>query len=172
MKAALFSYLLIFLFLGLVPTLSAQKLGRETKTIKVLVLKNEKRGSNKMISQGAFLKYKLNDGTKVQGGVLEDIQQGMMIIDGVKIPFDECAWIRGRVYGQEQMLGGLALGFGVTGGIVTSALLAFPVTAVIVGTVATGAIVVGLILITQNKKFNLNRQWAVHSGALEYDLVD
>ena len=165
--------ILVLIFLFANTLLQAQTLIDDTKTIKVLILENKKKGSTKMISEGAFIKYKLNSDGKVRKGTLEDVKTGMMIVDGKKILFKDCSMIAGRVSSQQQLLGGIALGAGVVSAVLSSAFLGL-------GTVATSitlgvgvvAIVVGVLFIMRKKHFNLNTNWEVHSGQLKYNTLN
>lgn len=163
--------LFLFCFLFINETLSAQKIEGDTKVISVLIFEQEKKGKKKIVNEGAFIKYKLNGAKKVQKGVIKEIHDGYMLVENQKIAFADCSMIAGKVYGQEQTLGGLSLGVGVAGVVVAAIFISFPPALFIIGTTAIAATATGLILITKKKRFNLNKGWTVYNGTIQYNLM-
>lgn len=150
----------------------AQKVVNDTRNIKVLIFENQRRGITKMISQGALIKYKLNNNKQVKKGILTDVKEGIMVINNEEIAFEDCAMIAGRVSSQQQILGGMALGAGAVSLVFSSALLGLGTGATLV--TLGGAVIVitiGIVIIMQKKHFNLNKKWEVHSGELAYSLL-
>jgi hypothetical protein len=163
--------LFLISFLAIAQTSLAQNITDDTKIIRVLIFDHEEKGKKKIVNEGAFIKYRLNDSKKVQKGLLKEIQDGYMMVGDQKVAFGDCAMIAGKVYSQEQTLGGLSLGFGVSGLVITAIFVSFPPTAIIMGTTAIAATITGLILITKKKKFNLNKGWIVYGGSIQYNLM-
>jgi len=167
----IFAYLLMFVSINV----GAQDLIEDKKVLKVLIFKNNARNKTKMISQGAFIKYKLRSNPKkMMKGILEDVKQGLMIVDGKKIAFSDCKIVSGRVSSEAQLIGGIGLGMGAAGVIFSSAILtsfSIPVVGVVIGGCAA-LVGVGIYLIVKQKRFNLDKKWEIHSGELEYDLVN
>jgi len=150
----------------------AQQLIDDTKTIKVLVFENIDKGKTKLISQGARIKYKLHsDPKKVYKGTLEDIKDGVMIVDNQEIRFEDCLMIGGRVSSQETLIGGVSAGVGFTSLVLGAALLGTPAFGISLLAGGTVAVVAGIILITKIKRFRTDRGWDVHSGKIEYSAV-
>lgn len=158
-------------FLFVTNSLCAQKIEGDTKVISVLIFENEGKGKKKIVNEGAFIKYKLNDTKKVQKGVIKEIHDGYMLVDDQKVAFGDCAMIAGKVYGQEQTLGGLSLGVGVAGVVVAAVFVSFPPALFIIGTTAIAATAAGLIIITKKKRFDLNKGWTVYNGTIQYNLM-
>jgi hypothetical protein len=165
--------LLLACFLLLNTNIKGQTLIDDTKILKILVFENTGKDKKKLVSQGGRIKYRLRgDSKKVLKGTLDDIKDGAMIIDGKEIRFDDCSMIAGRVSSQETLIGGITLGASFTGLIVGAALLG---NVTLGGTVIVGAvagIVVGIVLITKYKRFNLDKGWEVHSGQITYSATD
>lgn len=165
--------LLLACFLLLNTNLKGQKLIDDTKILKILVFEHSVKDKKKLVSQGGRIKYKLRgDSKKLLKGTLDDIKDGAMIIDGKEVRFEDCSMIAGRVSSEETMIGGIAVGAGFTGLIVGAALLG---NITLGGTVIVGAvagIVVGIILITKYKRFNLDKGWEVHSGQIIYNATN
>lgn len=156
-------------------SLFAQKLVDDNKTMKVLVFENVEKDKIKMISQTGRVRYKLrNDPKTVHRGTLEDIKEGMMVVNGKEILFQDCLMIGGRVTTDEIMIGGICMGAGLTAVIFGTAILG---TIPIAGAVAVlagglGAAITGIVLITKIKRFNLDKGWEVHSGEIIYSITD
>ena len=165
--------LLLACFLLLNTNIKGQTLIDDTKILKILVFENTEKGKKKLVSQGGRIKYRLRgDSKKVLKGTLDDIKDGAMIIDGKEIRFEDCSMIAGRVSSQETLIGGITLGASMTGLIVGAALLG---NITLGGTVIVGAvagIVVGIVLITKYKRFNLDKGWEVHSGQITYSATN
>jgi len=166
----------VFLYILLsTNSLFAQKLVDDNKIMKVLVFENVEKDKIKMISQTGRVRYKLRSDPKtVYKGTLDDIKEGMMIIDGKEVLFQDCLMIGGRVTIDEIMIGGICLGAGLTTVIFGTALMG---TIPIAGAVAVlagglGAAITGIILITKVKRFNLDKGWEVHSGEIIYSITD
>lgn len=155
------------------PMLFGQKLVDDTRTLKVLVFEHLEKDKKKLVSQGGRIKYKLNSDPKtLHKGTLDDIKDKVMIIDGKEVAFLDCSMIAGRVNSEEVLIGGIAMGIGVSGIVAGAAALGnITVGATII---AVGAIVltVGIILITKYKRFNLNKGWEVHSGQIIYNTTN
>jgi hypothetical protein len=165
--------LLLACFLLLNTNLKGQKLIDDTKILKILVFENTGKDKKKLVSQGGRIKYRLRgDSKKVLKGTLDDIKDGVMIIDGKEIRFDDCAMIAGRVSSEEVLIGGVALGASFAGLIVGAALLGNITLGGTVIVAAAAGIVVGIILITKYKRFNLDKGWEVHSGQIIYNTTD
>jgi hypothetical protein len=173
MKINSITILLACFFLLLNTNLKGQKLIDDTKVLKILVFEHAAKDKKKLVSQGGRIKYKLRgDSKKLLKGTLDDIKDGIMIIDGEEIRFDDCSMIGGRVSSQEALIGGITVGASFTGLIVGAALLGNITLGGTVIAVAAIGIVVGIVLITKYKRFNLDKGWEVHSGQIIYSTTD
>ncbi len=150
-----------------------QPLVDDTKILHVLVFEHVQKDKKKMISQGASIRYKLRAAPKVwQKGILEEIKQGQMVVDGQTVALKDCLVITGRVYGTDGIIGGVAVGVGLSSVIFGSALLGNPVAGVSLLVGGAGLLITGIILVTRNKRFHLDRGWEVHYGQLSYSSVE
>lgn len=164
---------LIMGFLFLTTNLFAQNLIDDTKTIKVLVFEHETKNKTKLISQGGRIRYKLRSNPKVvHKGTVEDIKEGMMIVDGREVPFDDCLMIGGRVTSEEMLTGGIVTGSGFTALVLGFALIGTPAFGLSLIAGGTAALVVGIILITKIKRFKMDKGWDVHSGKIQYSATN
>lgn len=169
MKINSITILLACFFLLLNTNLKGQKLIDDTKVLKILVFEQTAKDKKKLVSQGGLIKYKLRgDPKKLLKGTLDDIKEGLMIIDGKEIRFEDCSMIAGRVSSQEAIIGGVALGVSITGLTIGAALLGNITVGGSIVVAAVIGIVAGIILITKYKRFNLNKGWEVHSGQIIY----
>lgn len=149
-----------------------QTLVDDTKVLDVLIFEQVQKDKKKMISQGASIKYKLRAAPKVWlKGTLEKIKKESMIINGQEVAFKDCLVIAGRVYGKEGVIGGVAVGVGISSVVFGSALLGNPVAGVTLLVGGAGLLVTGMILVTKNKRFHLDKGWEVHHGQLTYSLT-
>lgn len=165
--------LLLVCFLFSTSTTRAQKLIDDTRTLKVLVFENEQKDKKKLISQSGRIKYTLrNDPKKVYKGTLDDIKEGLMVVDGVEVLFKDCLMIAGRVSSEEVLIGGICIGTGFSS-IVFGAALAgnIVVGATFIG-IGVAALITGLVLVTKVKRFNLDKGWEVHSGKIIYSATE
>jgi hypothetical protein len=165
--------ILLACFLLLNTNLKGQKLIDDTKTLKILVFENSEKDKKKLVSQGGRIKYRLRgDSKKVLKGTLDDIKEGVMTIDGKEIRFDDCSMIAGRVSSDEALIGGITLGASFTGLVIGAALLGNITLGGSVIVAAAVGVVVGVMLITKHKRFNLDRGWEVYSGQIIYNIAD
>lgn len=150
-----------------------QNLVDDTKTLNVLIFEHVQKDKKKMISQGASIKYKLRAAPKVWlKGTLEEIKKESMVVNGQEVAFKDCLIIAGRVYGKEGVIGGVAVGVGISSVVFGSALLGNPVAGVTLLVGGAGLLVTGMILVTKNKRFHLDKGWEVHYGQLTYSLTE
>jgi len=165
--------ILVACFLLLNTNLKGQKLIDDTRVLKILVFENIAKDKKKLVSQGGRIKYKLRgDSQKLLKGTLDDIKDGAMVIDGKEIRFDDCSMIGGRVSSQETLIGGITLGASFTGLIVGATLLGNITLGGTVIVAAAVGVVMGIVLITKYKRFNLDKGWEVHSGQITYSITD
>ena len=154
------------------PSVFAQKLIDDTRVIKVLLFVHEQKDLKKMVNQSARIKYKLRNNPKVFIGKLEDIKEGMMVINGQEVLFDDCKMIAGRVFSEEFFAGGVLIGSGFTS-IVFGAALSGNI--ILGGTIIGGGVatlITGLILVAKVRRFNLDKGWEVHSTEILYNLAE
>jgi hypothetical protein len=109
---------------------------------------------------------------KVLIGILDDIKDGAMIIDGKEVRFDDCSMIAGRVSSEETLVGGITVGASCAGLIVGAALLGNITLGGTVIVAAVAGVVAGVVLITKYKRFNLDKGWEVHSGQIIYNTTN
>ncbi len=151
----------------------SQKLIDDTKVIKVLMFENEHKDKKKIINQTARIKYKLrSDSKRVYKGTLEDIKEGLMVVDGQVILFNDCSMIAGRVFSEELLIGGVCSGIGLTT-IIFGAALAGNI--IVGGTIVAGglaALIAGIVMVTKVKRFNLDKGWVVHSAEIIYNAAE
>lgn len=168
-------YCFVLLFFLTLPLYAQDLIKDDQKVIKILIFENEAKVKTKMVSEGAMLKYRLRGNPKVlHKGKLEDVREGVMIIDGEEIAFADCLMIAGRVSSQEQLLGGIGIGMGTSGILFGSAMMVsfnLPVVGVVVAGCAA-LIGVGIYFVMKYKKFHLDKGWEVHSGTLQHSLVN
>ncbi|CAA6830218.1 MAG: Unknown protein [uncultured Aureispira sp.] len=165
--------LLLACFLFLNTNLKGQKLIDDTKILKILVFENLAKDKKKLVSQGGRIKYKLRGNSKkVLIGILDDIKDGAMIIDGKEVRFDDCSMIAGRVSSEETLVGGITVGASCAGLIVGAALLGNITLGGTVIVAAVAGVVAGVVLITKYKRFNLDKGWEVHSGQIIYNTTN
>ncbi|MGH1337022.1 MAG: hypothetical protein ACRBFS_12930 [Aureispira sp.] len=146
-----------------------QTLVDDTKVLDVLVFEHVQKDKKKMVSQGASIRYKLRATPKVWiKGTLEKIKKGSMVVDGKEVAFDACLIIAGRVRTNDAVIGGVAIGIGLSNLIFGSALLGNIWTGATLLVGGTGLLVTGLVLVTKSKRFNLDKGWEVHHGQLKY----
>jgi hypothetical protein len=171
MKATFVLSVLIFFFIS--APVKAQKLIDDTKVIKVLMFENEHKDKKKMINQTARIKYKLRSDSKhVYKGTLDDIKEGVMVVDGQEVLFNDCSMIAGRVFSEELLIGGVCSGTGLTT-IIFGAALAGNI--IVGGTIVTGGLallIAGIVMVTKVKRFKLDKGWEVHSAEIIYNAVD
>lgn len=162
--------LLLACFLFLNTNLKGQKLVDDTQILKILVFENIAKDKKKLVSKGGRIKYRLRgDSKKILRGTLDDIKDGAMILDGKEVRFDDCSMIGGRVSSEEILIGGITLGGSFAGLVVGAALLGNITLGGSVIVAAVAGIVVGIILVTKYKHFNLDKGWEVHSGQIIYN---
>jgi hypothetical protein len=150
-----------------------QTLVDDTKTLNVLIFEHLEKDKKKMISQGASIRYKLRSAPKVwKKGVLEQIKKGTIVVNGQTVALNNCLLITGRVYGQDGIIGGVAVGVGMSSVIFGSALLGNPVAGVTLLAGGAALLVTGVFLVAKHKRFHLDRGWEVHYGQLTYSLVE
>jgi hypothetical protein len=146
-----------------------QSLIDDTQILDVLIFEHQQKGKKKMVSQGASIKYKLRNNPKVwTKGKLEQIQKDSMTVAGQTIAFSDCLIIAGRVHGNDGIIGGVATGVGLSSVIFGSALIGNVVAGSVLLAGGAGLLTVGIILVTKNKRFHLDKGWEVHHGQLSY----
>ena len=146
-----------------------QTLVDDTEILDVLIFEHQQKGKKKMVSQGASIKYKLrNNPKKWVKGELEQIQKDSMTVAGQRVAFSDCLIIAGRVHGNDGIIGGVATGVGLSSVIFGSALIGNIVTGTILLAGGGALLTVGIILVTRNKRFHLDKGWEVYRGQLSY----
>lgn len=141
----------------------------DTQILDVLIFEHQQKGKKKMVSQGASIKYKLrNNPKKWTKGTLERIKKDSMTVGGQTVAFSDCLIIGGRVHGNDGIIGGVSTGIGLSAVIFGSALVGNAVTGTILLAGGAGLLTVGIILVTKNKRFHLDKGWEVYHGQLSY----
>lgn len=141
----------------------------DTQTLDVLIFEHEQKGKKKMVSQGASIKYKLrNNPKKWTKGELQSIKKDSMTVAGQTVAFADCLIIAGRVHGNDGIIGGVSAGIGVSSIVFGSALIGNLLTGTILLAGGAALLTTGIILVTKNKRFHLDKGWEVYHGQLSY----
>lgn len=164
----------IFLFSSffmIASCVQGQTLVDDTRELKVLLFENLEKGKRKIVSLGATVRYKLDGEKRLYKGIVEAIGDDFFVVDNKKILFRDCAKISGRVYNENQILGGVLTGIGVASISFGGTFLATGSFSVGVASVVTAAalIGVGIYIVMQHKTFNLNKGWTVHGATIRYN---
>ncbi|MCH2022131.1 MAG: hypothetical protein MK207_06580 [Saprospiraceae bacterium] len=172
MKRQLF-ILSFFVFLLGPSALFAQKLIDDIRVIKVLLFVHQQKDLKKMVNQSARIKYRLRNNSKVFTGKLDDIKEGMMVVNGKEVLFNDCKMIGGRVFSEEFFAGGVLTGAGFATIVFGAALAGTNIeTGAVVIAGGVIALITGLVLVTKVRKFNLDKGWEVHSTEVLYNLAE
>lgn len=148
----------------------AQTLIDDTQILDVLIFEHQQKGKKKMVSQGASIKYKLRKNPqKWIKGRLEQIQKDSMTVDRQTIAFSDCLIIAGRVHGNDGIIGGVSTGVGLSSVVFGSALISNVIAGSILLAGGAGLLTAGIILVTKNKRFHLDKGWQVYHGQLSYN---
>jgi hypothetical protein len=153
--------------------LKAQSLTNDIKTMSILVFEHKTSGAQKMISEGGLIVYKLNNNSKkVYKGTLDQIDENSITVNGNLVQLKDCAMIGGRVKSQQEIIGGVTLGIGISAGALAGALaMSIPTAgAASLAVIGITGMVTGVTLMMKRKRFKLNKNWNVHSGKIEYKL--
>ena len=163
-------FLFSSLFLGL-QSIQGQTLVDDTRELEVLLFDHIEKGKRKIISKGATVRYQLDGQRGRVKGVVEAIGDNFFIVDNQKILFRDCAKISGRVYNENQILGGLLTGVGVASISFGGTFLATGSFSVGVASVVAAAalIGVGIYMVMKHRTFNLNKGWTVHGAKIRYN---
>lgn len=168
MKLSSFS-LLVLLFWSATPLLKGQNLTKNEVTLHVLIFEHLKKGKKRLISQGAAIRYKLRNASKVwHRGELMAIQKDRMVVDGKEVLYADCLLIAGRVHSERGIVGGTAIGAGGVSFIFGTALLSVPTLGVSLVAGGAAAFITGIILVSRFQRFHLDKNWSVYGGTLSY----